>query len=587
MVISIPALLYWARKSLPLCYNFPHMPNFNAPKKRVSRNSVDGILTGNRRRIGIPNYYRGASNLPEGFTPAQTRRRPIVSQVNPETTAQEETPKKADLPQTNTGDEFVRSLRPEKREKAKKEKKKREPGRLRSWWKNRSRKFKVLFVMTILLLGLGGLLGARMYSFLHSVFAKSVGNASSAALNEHITPDKVNTEGDGRLNVLILGRGGEENDAPNLTDTIIIASIDLETKNAALLSIPRDMWIQSNGYSSSKINSVYNAALEKARYKGMDQSEAEKEGVKAAIDSSRVVAGVPIHKYVLLDFKAFRDVVNALGGVDITVPEAINDYYTNYYFKAGKQHMDGARALQYARSRHGSARGDFDRSERQRQLLVAMRDKASSTGIVANPLRLNSLANAIQKNVRTDLTVDEAKILFSRANDLPDSRIHSLDLAKPDSPLVATGMVGNQSVVRPMAGINDYSKIRAYVRTNMIDPFLKREAPTVAVYNGSGRAGAATLVGNVLAGYGYNVLTKDNSEKIQFKTVVVKQTKNDKPFTYRYLSQRFGTVPITDLPSGSVPAANASTTNSSSTPPQADFVIILGTDYVQQTDATW
>ncbi len=563
------------------------MPNFKGPKKRASRESVDGILPSGRRQIGMPTYYRGAKDLPEGFTPTQTSRRSITPQR--EATAKAPVEPESDLSdfsKVDTGNEFAKSIRPEPRHKSKKEK--REPGKLRRWWKNRSRKFKVFLISFIILLGLGAALGIRLYSFLHSVFSKTVGNASSAALNDKITPDKVNTEGDGRLNILILGRGGDENDAPNLTDTIIVASVDLETKEAAMLSIPRDMWVQNSGYSSSKINSVYNTGLEQATYKGMNKDDAEKEGVKAAIAASRLVAGVPVHKYVLLDFKAFRDVVNALGGVDITVPEAINDYYTNYFFRAGQQHMDGARALQYARSRHGSTRGDFDRSERQRQLIIAMRDKATTSGIVANPVRLNSLANAIQKNIRTDLTVDEAKTLFGKAKDLPDNKIKSLDLAKPDGPLVSTGMVGNQSVVRPTAGLNDYSKIRAYTRNNMIDPFLKREEPTVAVYNGSGRAGAATLVADVLAGYGYKILSKDSSASIQSKTVVVKQTQADKPFTYRYLSQRFGTVPITDMPSGAKPASTDSQQSSStSQSPQADFVIILGTDYVQKTDATW
>ncbi len=571
------------------------MPNFNVPKKRTPRASVDGMLAGPKRRLDSPTYYRGNKTpAPQQKAAQASRRRPHQTLGKPVVEEEDKAPQLGDFKQDNTGTNFRNTpIGTEPRrplESTKKEKKKKEPGRVRRWWRNRSRKFKVLFILFLLLLIGGGLAGARLYAFFNSVFSKSVGNSSSAALSKKVSTDAVNTEGDGRLNVLILGRGGTENDAPNLTDTLIVASIDLETKEASMLSLPRDMWVQNAGYSS-KINSVYNTALEKARYNGKSQEDAEKEGIKASINSVRTVSGVPIHKYVLLDFKAFRDVVNALGGVDINVPEAINDYYTNYYFKAGQQHMDGARALQYARSRHGSARGDFDRSERQRQLLVAMRSKATSTGIVANPVRLNSIANAVQKNIRTDFSVDEAKTLFGRTKDLPDNKIKSLDLAKPSEPLVATGMVSGQSVVRPVAGVNDYTKIRAYARTNMMDPFLKREAPTVAVYNGSGKAGSAAYVGDVLKGYGYKVLEVESSQSIQTKTVVVKQTKTDKPFTYRYLTQRFGTIPISSIPSGGAPAPKTNTSGSASTTSseakKPDFVIILGTDYVQKTDATW
>lgn len=544
---------------------------------------MDGILPPGRRQLGAPTYYRGLKDRPEGFTPTQQQRRSLEAAdtaPKPKQSKKEETELvTADRPRLQ--DQFrPMTQTPRHAEKETKGKKKRRsPGRIRSWWKSRSLRFKAAFITALLLIGVGGALGIRLYTFLNSVFANKVGNSNSVALSDKITPDKVNTEGDGRLNVLILGRGGEENAAPNLTDTIIIGSIDLETQSAALLSVPRDML-----YKQAKINSTFSTAYDKARYQGKNTEEADKEGIRAATEAARTVAGVPIHKYVLLDFKAFRDVVNALGGVDINVPEPINDYYTNYYFKAGQQTMNGDRALQYARTRHGSSRGDFDRGERQRQLLIAMRNKASSTGIVANPVRLNSLANAIQKNVKTDLSVDEAKTLFTKTKTMADDKIVSLDLAKPEDPLVTTGNYAGQSIVRPVAGLNDFTKIRAYARTNMIDPFLKREAPTVTVYNGSGRAGLATLVGDVMAGYGYKVLIKETSATRQPKTVVVKQTQQDKPFTYRYLTKRFNTIPISNLPSGAAPEQQPTTTTPTQ---QADFVIVLGADYVQNNDPTW
>lgn len=570
------------------------------PKKRAPHNSVDGFAPQRPKHLNTPEYYQ------RGSTISGMPRRSVASRRGPidgeSLIAKEPVGPVSSLANFDQEepDIFKDSLtsppnttKPSRKDRKKNKDNKKEPGKLRRWWKNRSRKFKVSFVGIIILLVLGGILGVRLYSFLNSVFGRGIGNSNSAALNDQVRPEDLNTEGDGRLNVLLLGRGGEENTAADLTDTILIASIDLQNQSTSLLSIPRDTYV-ANASDNSKINGVFSRGKEMALYKGKTNSQAEDEGIKSAIAAVRNVAGVPIHKYVLTDYKAFRDVVNALGGVDVTVPEAIYDGFTGWSFKAGKQTMNGDRALQYARTRHGSNRGDFDRTENQRRLLVSMRSKATTTGIVTNPVRLNSLANAVQKNIRTDLSVDEARTVFDKTKTMLDGNIKSLDLAKPDDPLVTTGNADGQSIVRPVAGLQDFTEIRAYARTNMIDPFLKKEAPTVAVYNGSGEEGVATLVANILSGYGYKVLVKDTSKETQAKTMVVKMKKDiKKPFTDRFLSVRFKTVIGSSLPSNVIPTPAASTTTTSGTSttttstPQPDYVIVLGTDYEQANGPTW
>lgn len=570
---------------------------FKGSKKSPSNSSVDGFVPQRQRPLSAPQYYRKEGPLSGGPRKPLARRQNLPTETL-EVDEFDDTPELGafDQPETNIFEsaypDTPKKLSRRERKQAKKDgnddgKKK---GRLRTWWKNRSLKFKIGLVSLLIIVGLGGALGLRLYSFLNSVFARSVGNSKSAALNDEIDPSQLNTEGDGRLNILLMGRGGTENEAPDLTDTMMIASIDLKNQTSSLLSVPRDTWIES-GNSNMKINATYSMAKQAAAYRGASDDEAEKAGIKAAIAIMRDVTGVPIHKYVLTDYKAFRDVVNALGGVDITVPEPIFDGFTGWRFKAGKQTMDGATALKYARTRHGSARGDFDRNQNQRQLLVAMREKASSTGIVANPIRLNSLANAVQKNIRTDLSLDEAKTLFEKTKLMPENSIKSLDLAKPDGPLVQTAQAGGQSVVRPTVGFDDYTKIRAYARTNMIDPYLKKEAPEVAVYNGSGRSGLATTVGDVLASYGYKVLAKETSQSTQTKTLIIRMDKQTKrPFTERFLSVRFGTIISSTLPSGVVPASpTTSGTNSTTTTstPQPDYIIILGANFRTPSGPTW
>jgi hypothetical protein len=122
----------------------------------------------------------------------------------------------------------------------------------------------------------------------------------------------------------------------------------------------------------------------------------------------------------------------------------------------------------------------------------------------------------------------------------------------------------------------------------MIDPFLKKEAPTVAIYNGSGRSGLATIVADVMTGYGYNVVIKDSSKDPQQKTLVVKKTQESKPFTERFLSVRFATPITSDLPNSVLPtASNAATTASATAPPTADFIIVLGSDFKIPSGPTW
>ncbi len=584
--------------------------NFKGSKKSPTNTSLDGFAPKRRRPVVSPEYYGKEGPLSGGPRRPLAKRQPIDPEITSAKQAVDETIELDDFDRPET-DVFSNAY-PEKTAKqvagSRRDRKKaakdagdggKKRGRLRTWWKNRSLKFKIGLVTAIIVIAGGSFLGVRLYSFLNSVFGRGVGNSKSAALNEDIDPSQLNTEGDGRLNVLLMGRGGTENEAPDLTDTMLIASVDLKNQNASLLSVPRDTWVESRG-SNMKINAVYSTAKQYATYRGKSADEAEKAGVQAAIGIMREVSGVPIHKYVLTDYKAFRDVVDALGGVDVNVPDAIYDGFTGWKFKAGAQTMDGARALQYARTRHGSARGDFDRNANQRRLLLAMREKATSTGIVANPVRLNALANAVQKNIRTDLTIDEAKTLFEKTKLLPEKDIASLDLAKPEDPLVRTDSAGGgQSVVRPTEGFDDYTKIRAYARSNMVDPYLKKEGPKIAVYNGSGRTGMATTVGDIMASYGYKVLTKETSESTQNKTLIIRMNKTTKrPFTERFLSVRFGTVVTSTLPGGIVPAAKASTDTSSATnstsasasansTPQPDYIIVLGANFTAPSGPTW
>jgi LCP family protein required for cell wall assembly len=179
----------------------------------------------------------------------------------------------------------------------------------------------------VVLLG-GGYLGIKAYMKSRKILA---GGGRAAALEENVDPTKLNGEGDGRVNVLLLGRGGLGHDGADLTDTILIASIDPVFKEAAIVSIPRDLWVQTaNG--SMKINAVYATAKQKVlNGKKIDnqKQKAEEAGFKAIEEEVTDVLGIPIHYHGMIDFTGFRQAVDAVGGVDVNAPSAV---YENMRF---------------------------------------------------------------------------------------------------------------------------------------------------------------------------------------------------------------------------------------------------------------
>ena len=425
-----------------------------------------------------------------------------------------------------------------------------------------------------LVLIVGGFLFAQGYFNLHKVFK---GGGSAAALNDNVDPTLLKGEGDGRVNILLLGRGGEGHDGADLTDTLLLASIDPVNKKAALVSLPRDLWVTTNS-GSSKINAVFAYAKERALSKGSSKKDAEAAGLKAIQSEVEEILGVTIHYRTMVDFKAFEDAVNTVGGVDINVTEetAVTErlwdeskgqkYYLNV--TPGQQHFDGQRALFYARSRHTSPRGDFDRAERQRLLIEALSKKISSAGTYTNPVKLSQLMDNFGDHVTTDISINDAVRLVKLGKSI-GGNFDSVDLADPAKPLFKTGMVGNQSVVMPTAGVGDYSEIQALIRSRLKDGYITKENANITVLNGTATSGLATQKADELKSYGYNVGTVDSAPTSDYeKTVIVDLTKgkNKKPYTKNYLEKRFGVKSTTKLPNNTIKPGNAS------------FVIILGQD---------
>ena len=404
----------------------------------------------------------------------------------------------------------------------------------------------------------------------------------AAALNANVDPTQLNGEGDGRVNILLLGKGGPGHEAPDLTDTILLASIDPVQNEAALLSVPRDLYVQDPAGASSKINAVYSNAKASAQYQGEENEDAiENAGLRAVKQTVSDVLGVPIHYYVMVDFIAFEKAIDTVGGITVDVKEPLYDQTVAWLLDGnplvadqGLQTFDGNRALLYARSRKGSARGDFDRSERQREIIVALQQKILSVGTFSNPLRIVELLDNLGDNVRTDLNgLGEVKRLYEIGQQIGPDRITSIGLADPPNVLVATDFIANQSVVVPVAGLNQYDDIRSYVRNTIRDPYLKRENAKVMVLNGTNIPGLAARTEAELKSYGYNVVGVGNApdQGAYPNTLLLKVSDSDTPFTESYIKKRLN-LEVTDLSKEGIPG-----------PDEADFVIIVGEDEARET----
>jgi len=215
-----------------------------------------------------------------------------------------------------------------------------------------------------------------------------------------------------RVNFLLLGSGGANQAASDLTDSLLFASVNLKDGETVLLSIPRDIWVES---LKAKINTAYHYGEEKKKGGGLILA-------KAAVSE---VLGQPTHYTILIDFQGFIKAVDLVGGVDIEVERSFDDYkypipgmeeaepeelrYEHLHFKAGFQHMDGERALKYVRSRHaeGEEGTDFARSKRQQKLLLAFKNKVFSIKTLFNPKKIKELAAIFGDSIDTDIKEGE------------------------------------------------------------------------------------------------------------------------------------------------------------------------------------
>ncbi len=211
-----------------------------------------------------------------------------------------------------------------------------------------------------------------------------------------------------RINILLLGIGGKEHKGAYLTDTITLLSINTQTYQTAMLSIPRDLYVQIPGTNyHTKINALYTYGLK-------NQNKSPGEAISLIKKSVEKITGQKINYYIVLDFEGFKEIIKTLDGIDLEVPADIVDNrypgpnysYETFKISKGFHHLDAETALKYARVRHVSG-GDFGRARRQQQIIASVKKKATSLKILFNPLKINSLLNSLGEHLRTNIKSSE------------------------------------------------------------------------------------------------------------------------------------------------------------------------------------
>lgn len=361
-----------------------------------------------------------------------------------------------------------------------------------------------VFLIFLLLFGIYWIISSLDFSSIVFSFGKSL-----------------DTDKTGQTNILLIGTGGEDHDGANLTDTIIVASIDYENKVVPMLSIPRDFYIMDR---QQRINSVYDTEIR------INESD---NGIKILRETVEDITGLKIQYYAKVDFNGFVKIVDALNGVDIYVEDAIYDpyypkdetiYFETFKLDAGWQLLDGETALKYARSRKTTS--DFDRAKRQQQLLFALKEKALSLEILTNAGKIGDIYNSVDDSIETDLSLAEIIELGSIAKDFQKENIYPLVLN--DDPTECGGLVytpareffSGASVLLP-AG-NDYEYVHFFVNTTFKNiQNISHSTDEIQVLNGTKVPGLAYEGLNVLSRFCLPVVYYGNASDRSLETSTI------------------------------------------------------------------
>ena len=428
-----------------------------------------------------------------------------------------------------------------------------------------------LTIFLVILLGIGG----AVYFYGDRLVSKLTGGKSGlvdlvkTVVSEKVTPLKMDAKG--RTNIAIFGTSGYDmtgseghavHDGAQLTDSLMIMSVDQNAKNAVTMSLPRDLKVGREACYTGKINEVFACAS--------NNGKNEEAGATAVMKELSIISGMEMHYYVHVNWGSLVQIVNALGGITVTVDDDINDYYyTGIKMKAGVPTvLDGEKALGLARARHGSVGGDFTRGENQQKVLVAIKNKIAEKGMDI-PAMIN-LVNVLGDNLRTNVNIEEIKTaakVFSNFNPANIASAPLTGLSGGDLVRNASFPVGGLDIsfVIPSAGVQNYTKIQQYLESKIADYSDSPATSRILVLNGTNESGIAANEKLELEKAGFRVTGTGNAPKSDYTEKVLVYSLGNKEQTKQKLETYYGI---------SIKSANELPEGIDKT--NYDFVVIVG-----------
>ncbi len=386
-----------------------------------------------------------------------------------------------------------------------------------------------------------------------------------STIRHFVEGDKLKGEDSDRVNILLLGIGGEGHEGPELTDTIIFASYQPSSGKIGLMSLPRDMSVPIPGYGYRKVNSANS-------YGEMNRAG---DGPNLASNVIGQILNEPIQYYIRVDFSGFGKLIDDIGGIDVYVDHAFTDpdypvlgrendpcgnedphsgtvpttststpevktkiaapnyscRFETLVFQEGWKHMDGATALKFVRSRHGTngEGSDFARSARQQKVLLGIKNKVFSVSTFVNPVRITRILEALQANIATNLSTSEILRLAQAAKKLDESQVthHVID-ASLDSPLYAASVNGAYVLLPKNDDWKPLQQIAAQIFTQKVDqehlsktPGEKPHSVTIEIQNGTTRTGLAFAASQLLDGQGFDIVKVGNAASRGYTHTVI------------------------------------------------------------------
>lgn len=468
---------------------------------------------------------------------------------------------------------------------------------------------KIFFILLILFLIAGisyaGLYLRALNKFENEITMAPDNNGSILDTLKSITsnhPLSLKGAANGRINILLLGIAGKgKTGGQNLTDTIMIASLDTKTNKVALISIPRDLYVKVPIRQSAsprdeptdelrmKINSVY-------QY-GIGRAGNEKGAAELAEKTVEEILGLDINYYAVLNFDGFKEVIDSIGGVNIMNERDIYDAsypgpdysYETFELKKGFYNLDGATALKYVRERHDDPEGDFGRAKRQQQVMQSAKNKIFTLSSMLNVFVMGDLLKSLGDNIRTNITPDEIGDFIELSKKLDTNNINNvvIDAWNSDSLLkVSHVFYGENQETRTFVlipRVGNFSEIQD-LSQNVFDlntikrrkEEISKEGAKVAIINKSGDAGLLGKITKLLKeNFGYQDVTvlNDYDRTIQDASTVFDLTSGTKPFTLDELVRKIPAKASYSL------SDNYKKLTDKNTP---DILVVLGKDITPQ-----